>query len=225
MLEHGVFSRLARAAGFKEVSKVAKSNPDAVMPKRCLPAPINHAHASDFRLASRPAIDGLLASGGPSDIARSIVTTVVDAIRAVVRAGALSHAGQKGMERILPLITNRDAPSAIVWIAWVLGVVATVNHSLPALVCRRGRASMIGFPVLHFFSCTPTTGRGSPANTGRIHNLGLAAVAGIKPSRLPVSLPAWLNSCKPAMPFTHFERFTHHNAPRFVSGHYASVGG
>ena len=225
MPQGGVFGRLAHAAGFKEVSKVAVVNALAVMPERHLPAPVDHGHARNARCAARLPIDGLEASAGPAHIARRVVAIVIYPVRAVVGAWALSDIIKKGLVRVAPLITDGDTSPAIAGIAGITRVVAAINHALPTFVGGCRRAAMVGLSVLRLSLSTPATNCSSAPDVGGIQHLLRTTLALVKPSRLVVFLFSRGNGCEPAVLFTHFKRLSHHNIHCCLNGHYASVGG
>ena|SRR5215467_15713105 len=72
--------------------------------------------------------------GGPTAIAWFVVAVIVDALKRVV-VWSWSHVGVKVFE-LLPALADFDAASTIVFVAWVVGVLAALPHAAPGFVFR-----------------------------------------------------------------------------------------
>lgn len=83
-----------------------------------------------------PAIEGLLAHGGPSGIPRRIVAVIVNAIKAEMRSGAVTNVSQKSRKIMPPSFANRYSTATISGVALVSSSITAVYHSAPDHVFR-----------------------------------------------------------------------------------------
>ncbi len=83
-------------------------------------------------------IVGLLALGRPSNIARLVISVIVDSIEATI-FWAFTHI-RKEILKLSPPITNRNASFFVVLIRWAAWVCTTSEHILPRAVCGSSAA-------------------------------------------------------------------------------------
>lgn len=78
-------------------------------------------------------ITSLLTSRSPIAIGWLVVSIVVTALNAVVATGWIAHVSVEVLER-QPSLTDRDTPFAVVVAAAVVGITASLKHTMPPIV-------------------------------------------------------------------------------------------
>jgi hypothetical protein len=102
---------------------------------------------------------------GPAAILRRIWALVVNPIKAVPRAWASAHIGQKHIVGVAPSCANRDAAAPIFRVRGRAPILASVDHRLPGAIFRRAPAFTV-CPVGAWLRSaqTTTTARGTFAD-------------------------------------------------------------
>lgn len=77
----------------------------------------------------------LLTHGGPLAVFWAVPFVIIDALKAGVRR-ALTHIASKRLVTVLPSIAYCNTPSAVAGVGYIVGVVASLFHSLPYVVKR-----------------------------------------------------------------------------------------
>lgn len=132
------------------------------------------------------AVVGLVSLVGPAAVLRRVMAVIVDAIDRVRRGGLAAHISEEGVERVQPLVTDRDASASISREFRVPGVQASLLHRRPTLIlgCVPGIVPAASVSAPAPFTSNAATGSGVSAGA----NYGLrAAVA----PNLPVPRAAW----------------------------------
>lgn len=95
-------------------------------------------------LTTRTPVETLVGSAGPLDVARLVVTIVVDAIQGVpLRASSqfIIEVLEK-CRRVLPFVANRNSTTTVVLVANVLWIETAGHHPLPGVV-----VGVLSYPV------------------------------------------------------------------------------
>lgn len=76
-------------------------------------------------------------SSRPPAVLRAVISIVIDPIKGVFFAGAMSHVGKEILKTGRPSVTNFDASSAVVFVRSVFWQFASTLHAVPYLIfCR-----------------------------------------------------------------------------------------
>lgn len=149
-------------------------------------------------------IMSLVKSTGPNAIVWMIIAIVVLALNRHA-SRARTHISKKLLKTFSPFIANMNTAASVIFVARVVGVLATLLHSLPHHVKRNVVVSGLPFSLGHFFG-------EEAAATCRIstfHSIGsdsknLAAIAFESPYSMAIrrTFSGWLNRNKPTESLT-----------------------
>ena len=92
----------------------------------------------------------LLLACGPSAIVRSVISVIIYTVKGMFRRGLFAHVGKEVLERILPTVTNTNAPASVSDIMYRFRVEASGFHELPRKILRTRSPIEFGMPMLSY---------------------------------------------------------------------------
>lgn len=205
----------------------ASVNPsyDSAIIKPKLPTPLSNgsSDAIHSEIGVCALVRHLLLNSRPSAVTRFIVSVIIDSINRVTRSRAFSHVCQEH-SKILPLFAYGYASRSVDFMLWVFGVLASLLHPSPAVICFRGNCAMAssGNSMLEvssgcFFVSGTSARRGYSAKNRTLSNIFcFSAVANTVPVLFAVS-PCYLRNNRPTTKFLTSKVFELcHSTPRML---------
>ena len=155
--------------------------------------------ASSSYFSTWTAIIRLFKSGCPPAIIRTVVAVIVDALQGVLRSRWKAHISNKILER-RPALTNLYAPASIVWVRFIIGIVATHFHRFKCIMnlcVAKAVFSMSRHPAITYKLFAPIGSGGaleaaarrsqSPLEVGSAYGFFCAAITAAQPIRMFLS--------------------------------------
>jgi hypothetical protein len=182
---------------FHSPTVIIKSSCDGEVSDSKSPCPFSQAQSFSVvgQHASLAAVLALFQLCCPPAVVWKVSEIVVDSVYGRIWKWLWSHVGEKGYERVFPLVAYRNSSSAIVVVFRITGVVASSLHFLPRRVfwrlCASSGRTSSARPV------APARLDVSVAEVSTSHGSRVSAFALAEPSRVAaVRLSSKLKNCK-----------------------------
>lgn len=147
---------------------------------------------------SRAGVRHLRRPIGPTTVARSVRSIVIDSVNRMATRRPRSHVGKEVLKRSHPALGNRDAAAAVIVVLRGVRIQAPVFHRAPGFVFGRVRASVPAMRRTGSFAVQAAAGLAiSLAEIRRRGDRHAAAVA----SAYPFSIPCVTLGGQPSVPF------------------------
>ncbi len=148
-------------------------------------------------------IPRLLARARPAAVLWGIALVVVDAIKGILRRGTGPHVFGKRLERISPFQAHRNTATSIPAVGNMLGIAATLNHSLPNRVFGALTHPVFGkvkpsYFLIHFLLETAATFRISTTQRTRTNDNAISTGTTTQPARIVAFRSRWLHRREPS---------------------------
>ncbi len=125
---------LAQGVGDRPAKLKSRNDSSIRYPRDLRPFCHGHGLSPQCDEATSSHISGLIFSSRPTAVVGRVAFLVVNALKGVLRRRARTHVFQKRCEAIFPAGADQNVAGSVVVVVGILGIVATLNHTLPSIV-------------------------------------------------------------------------------------------